>query len=225
MGQAIGQAIPFAVAIALSPIPIVGVVLMLATPAGPAEGAAFLAGWVLSLALAGTVLLFAAGGGDAGEAGSPATWVSIVKILLGILLLRLAAKNWRSRPRAGEETELPAWMQRIDTFTPLRAAGLAALLAVVNPKNLLLLVGGAAAIAQTGASSGDQAAALAIFVLIATLGVLLPIAVRFLMGERAAGFLASLHEWLARENSTIMAVICLLLGAKLIGDAISGLST
>jgi|GEM_PF-3416371 hypothetical protein len=32
MGEAIGQALPLAVGVALSPIPIVGVVLMLATP-------------------------------------------------------------------------------------------------------------------------------------------------------------------------------------------------
>ena len=99
------------------------------------------------------------------------------------------------------------------------------LLAVVNPKNLLLLVGGAAAIAQTGAGTGDQAVALAVFVVIATIGVAAPIAIKFLMGERATGLLGRLHEWMARENATIMAVICLLIGVKLIGDAISGLSS
>ena len=117
-------------------------------------------------------------------------------------------------------------MQTIDSFTPAKAAGMGVLLAVVNPKNLLLLVGGAAAIAQTGASTGDQAVALAVFVVIATIGVAAPIAIKFLIGgERAAELLDRLHEWMARENATIMAVICLLIGVKLIGDAISGLST
>jgi Sap-like sulfolipid-1-addressing protein len=224
VGQAIGQALPFAVAIALSPIPIVGVVLMLATPAGPVEGMGFLAGWVIALAAGGTVLLFAASGGDASEAGSPAEWVSIVKLLLGALLLRVAVRQWRGRPRGDAQPELPAWMKGIDSFTPAKAAGMGALLAVVNPKNLLLLVGGAAAIAQTGAGAGDQAIALAVFIVIATLGVAAPIAIKFLMGERAAELLGQLHDWLARENATIMAVICLLIGVKLIGDAISALS-
>lgn len=224
MGQAIGQALPFAVAIALSPIPIVGVVLMLSTPAGPAEGISFLAGWVLALAAGGTLLLFAASGGEASEAGAPATWVSIVKIVLGILLLRVAVSQWRSRPKGDAEPQLPAWMKTIDRFTPAKAAGMGALLAVVNPKNLILLVGGAAAIAQTGASSGDQAAALAVFIVIATIGVAAPIAIKFLMGRRATQLLAELHDWMIRENSTIMAVICLVIGVKLLGDAISGLS-
>ena len=225
MGQAIGQALPFAVAIALSPIPIVGVVLMLNTPAGPTEGIAFLAGWVLSLTLAGAVLLLLASGGGASESAGPSDWVSIVKIVLGLLLLRVAQRQWRGRPRGDSEPELPSWMKTIDSFNPAKAAGMGALLAVVNPKNLLLLVGGAAAIAQTGASAGDQAVALAVFIVIATIGVAAPIAIKFLMGERATELLGRLHEWMVRENATIMAVICLLIGVKLIGDAISSLSS
>ena len=71
----------------------------------------------------------------------------------------------------------------------------------------------------------DQAVALAVFILIATLGVGAPVAIFFLMGERATKILGELHEWMTRENATIMAVICLIIGAKLIGDAIAGLTS
>ena len=37
--------------------------------------------------------------------------------------------------------------------------------------------------------------------------------------------LGELHDWMARENATIMAVICLIIGAQLFGDAISALTT
>ena len=150
--------------------------------------------------------------------------MSIVKIVLGVLLLGVAAAQWRSRPRGDAQPKLPAWMTSIDNFTPVKAAGMGALLAVVNPKNLLLLVGGAAAIAQTGASAGDQAVALAVFIVIATIGVAVPIAIKFLLGARATELLGQLRNWMSRENSTIMAVICLLIGVKLIGDAITSLS-
>jgi hypothetical protein len=66
---------------------------------------------------------------------------------------------------------------------------------------------------------------MAVFIAIATLGVGAPVAIYFLMGERAKGILGGLHDWLASENATIMAVICLILGAKLIGDAISALAS
>ncbi len=225
MGQAIGQALPYGVGVALSPVPIIAVVLMLATPQGRINGPTFLAGWIVGIAVLGTIVLLVASGASASNHGAPATWVSIVKIVLGVLLLLLAAKQWRARPRGDAEPELPAWMKTIDTFTPVKSIGIGVLLSAINPKNLLLVVGAAAAIAQTGVSTLDQAVALAVFTVIATLGVGAPVAIFFLMGSRATKILGDLHEWMARENATIMAVICLIIGAKLIGDAIAGLTS
>ncbi len=99
------------------------------------------------------------------------------------------------------------------------------LLSAANPKNLLLTVGGAAAIAQTGVGAGDQAVALAVFVLLGTLAVGAPIVIYFGLGERATEILATLNDWMSRQNATIMAVLCLIIGAKLIGDAITALAS
>ncbi len=225
MGQAIGQVLSFGVGVAISPVPIIAVVLMLATPHGRVNGPAFLAGWVIGLAVLGTIVLLAASGGDASKHGAPADWVSIVKSVLGVLLLLLAVKQWRGRPRADTEPELPGWMKTVDTFTPAKSGGMGALLSAVNPKNLILSVGAAAAIAQTGASAIDQAVALAVFIVLATVGVGVPVAIDSFMGDRATRILGQLHDWMARENATIMAVICLIIGAKLIGDAISALAS
>jgi threonine/homoserine/homoserine lactone efflux protein len=224
MGQAIGQVLAFAVGVSLSPIPIIAVVLMLATPKGRVNGPAFLAGWVLGLAVVGTVVLLVASGAEASENGGPAEGLSIVKLGLGVLLLVVAARQWRGRPKGEAAPELPKWMQTIDTFTPPRAGGIAFALSAVNPKNLLLTVGAGAAIAQTGASTADQAVALAVFVLLGTLGPGIPVGIYFLMRDRATAILESMRGWMARENATIMAVLCLIIGAKLIGDAITGLS-
>jgi threonine/homoserine/homoserine lactone efflux protein len=223
VSQAIGQVLSFAVGVALSPIPIIGVVLMLGTPRARANGLAFIAGWVTGLAVLGTAVLLLAGGTDASNSGEPATWVDWLKLVLGVALLLVAVRQWRGRPAEGEAAELPAWMQAIDTFEPAKAAGVAVLLAAVNPKNLLLTVGAAAAIAQTGASAGAQAVALAVFVVIGTLGPGAPVALYFALGERSAEKLESLRTWMAAHNAAIMAVLCLVIGAKLIGDAIAGL--
>jgi len=224
VGQAIGQALSFGVGVALSPVPIIAVVLMLATPHGRVNGPAFIAGWVFGLAAAGTILLLGASGAEASSSGAPAEWVSIVKIVLGAVLLGLAARQWRGRPRGDAEPELPAWMKTIDTFTPVKALGMGILLSAVNPKNLILVVGAAAAIAQTGTSASDQAVALIVFVLLGTLGPGIPVGIYFLMRDRAANILENLRGWMARENATIMAVLCLIIGVKLIGDAISALA-
>jgi threonine/homoserine/homoserine lactone efflux protein len=225
MGQAIGQVLSLGIGVALSPAPIIAVVLMLAGPRGRANGPAFLAGWVVGIAALGTIVLLVASSASASEHGGPATWVSIIKIILGLLLVLLAVRQWRGRPRGDASPELPKWMKTVDTFTPGRSVAMGATLSSVNPKNLLLVVGAATAIAQTGASTADQTVALIVFIVIATLGVGAPVAIYYLMGDRATKILADLHDWMARENATIMAVICLIIGAKLIGDAISALAT
>jgi threonine/homoserine/homoserine lactone efflux protein len=224
MGEAIGQVLTLGVGVALSPVPIIAVVLMLGTPRARANGPAFVLGWVAGLAVAGTVILLVSSGADASEDGDPANWVGVLKIVLGLLLLLVAARTWKVRPRGEQEAELPRWMKTIDTFTASRAFGFGALLSGVNPKNLLLTAGAAAAIAQTGIPAGEQAVALAVFIAVATLGPGIPVAIYFAMGERAERLLDNLKAWMGAHNAAIMAVLCLVIATKLIGDGISGLA-
>jgi threonine/homoserine/homoserine lactone efflux protein len=223
MAEAIGQVLSLGVGVALSPVPIIAVVLMLGTPRARANGPAFVLGWVIGLAVVGTVVLLASSGADASEEGDPADWVGVLKIVLGVLLLLVAARTWRGRPRAGDEAELPKWMQTIDAFQTPRSLAFGALLSGINPKNLLLTVGAAAAIAQTGVDAGEQAVALAVFVLVGTLGPGIPVAIYFTLGDRAKRLLDDLKGWMGAHNAAIMAVLCLVIGAKLIGDGLAGL--
>jgi threonine/homoserine/homoserine lactone efflux protein len=223
MAEAIGQVLSLGVGVALSPVPIIAVVLMLGTRRGRVNGPAFVLGWVIGLAVVGAIVLAVAGGAGANEDAEPATWVDVLKIVLGVLLALVAVRQWRGRPRAGEAAELPKWMRTIDTFSPGRSLGIAAALSGINPKNLLLTVGAAAAIAQTGVDTGEQAVALAVFILVGTLGPGAPVAIYFALGDRAQRLLDELKAWLGAHNAAIMAVLCLVIGAKLIGDGISGL--
>jgi threonine/homoserine/homoserine lactone efflux protein len=223
MAEAIGQVLPLAVVVALSPVPIIAVVLMLSTPRARVNGPAFLLGWALGLAVVGALVLVVASLAGATEDAEPATWVELLKLALGLLLVLLAVKQWRGRPRRGAEGDLPAWMHKVDTFTPGRTIAIAVALSGVNPKNLVLIVAAGAAIAQTGIDASEQAIALGAFVLVATLGPGLPVAAYFLLGDRARRLLDELKAWMGAHNAAIMAVLCLVIGAKLIGDAISGL--
>ena len=225
MGEAIGQMLPSAVGVAISPIPIVAVVLMLVSARGRANGPSFLVGWWVGIALVGAIMLLVAGGADASEEGEPATWASVLELVLGVLLLLVAARQWRGRPREGEPAEPPKWMSALDRFTPPKAAGAGVLLSGLNPKNLLLTVAGAAAIAQADVSTGQETVALIVFVLIASIGVATPIVIYFALGDRAGPLLERLKEWMVHNNAVIMAVLLLIIGVKLIGDGISGLSS
>ena len=225
MGQAIGSTLPLAVGVALSPVPIIAVVLMLTSRRARSNGPAFVIGWLIGLAVIGAIVLSVAGPAGASKSGSPATWVSWVKIVLGLGLLLVAVRQFRGRPKDSDEAALPKWMASIDSMKPLPVLGLAALLGGVNPKNLLLAVSAGASIAQTGISGADQAIAYAVFALVGTIGVGTPVVIYFALSERSATMLAALKDWMGRHNAVIMAVLCLVIGVKLIGDAIGGLTS
>ncbi|MFI9746445.1 GAP family protein [Streptomyces sp. NPDC052494] len=224
MGDAVGQMLASAVGIAISPLPLIAVVLMLATPRGRSNGIAFTASWVVSLAAVVTAVVLLGSGADASGDDGPADWTLWLKLGLGLLFLLMGVKQWKDRPREGQEPEPPGWMKAIDRFTPGKAAGLAAALAVANPKNLVLAIGGAVSIAGSGASAGGKTLAAALMVLIGSLCTLAPLAVYLLGGAKSAQTLGGWKVWMSRHNAAIMTTLLVVLGAKYVGDAISGLA-
>jgi threonine/homoserine/homoserine lactone efflux protein len=218
MGAAIGEILPLAVGVAISPIPIIAVVLMLSTPKGKGNGLSFLLGWLIGLGLVGVIVLLVADPAGASEDGGPAMWVGWLLLVLGVLAVLIGIRSWRGRPRGDEEPPLPKWMSAIDQFTPGRSLGLGFLLAALNPKNLTLTLAAAASIAAGGLSSTDSYIVLAVFVLIGTVGLAIPIGIYFLGGEKATETLAEIRHWLAINNATIMAVLMVVIGAKLVGS-------
>ena len=225
MGQAIGQVLSLGVGVALSPVPIVAVIVMLGTRRGPANARAFLVGWLVGLGAVGAIVLVISGGAHAGTRPHPALWVSLLELGVGLLLGLVAVRSWRHRPRGDEKPRLPRWLRAVDTFTPTRAAAMGVALSAVNPKNLLLTVAAATAIAQTDARTVGEIVALAVFAVVGALGPGLPLLAVRVLGERSQALLADLQDWMARHNAAIITAICLVLAAKSIGDAISGLSS
>jgi Sap, sulfolipid-1-addressing protein len=213
------------VGVSLSPLAIIAVILMLGTPRGRVTGISFVAAWALGLAVLGTLVLLIADEAGASEGGTPSDWVGILQIALGVLLLAVGARQWNGRPSDRADPELPPWMQSVETFTPMKSATMAVLFSSVKPKNLLLTIGAATAIAETGASTDRQVTALAVFVLLGTLGPGIPVAIYLLMRDRAPHILDGMRAWMVRENSTVIMVLCLAIAAKLIGDAVGTLAS
>ncbi|MFH8387892.1 GAP family protein [Kitasatospora sp. NPDC018058] len=221
MGEAIGPMLASAVAVALSPLPLIAVLLILASPRGQTNGLAFTAGWVLGLAAVVAAVL-AAGSALSPDTGGP-TWSSWLKLVLGALLLLLAAKQWRDRPRPGHVIAPPTWLLGIDRLTPARSVGLAVTLVVAHPKTLLPAVGGAASIAACPTDVGAKALAAALMVLLGSLGTLLPLTVHRLGNDHSIRTLGEWRAWTAAHNAAIMTAVPLVLGAAYLGDALTGL--
>jgi threonine/homoserine/homoserine lactone efflux protein len=224
MGEAIGDILPLAIGVALSPVPIIAIVLMLGTQRARTNGPAFAVGWIAGLTVVGGILLAVTSGASDGGDDDPETWAGVVRLVFGVLFLLLAVHTWRRRPRAGQEAAMPKWMQAIDGFTTPKSLGAGFLLSGINPKNLALTVAAAAAIAATGIPTEEAAVALAVFVAIGSLSILTPVGIYFLLEVRAASILNGVKNWMAAHNAAIMSVLLLVLGAKLVGDAIGALS-
>lgn len=220
MGSAIGQILPIAIGVAISPVPIIAVVLLLASPKGNGKALGFLVGWLVGLGLVGVIVLLFAGPAGASTDDGPATWVGWLLAALGSLAILLGVRQFRNRPKGEEEPPMPKWMAAIDKFTTGRSTAIGFVLAAVNPKNLTLTVAAGATIAAADLSTTDSYLVLAVFVVIGTLGLAIPIGIYFLGGDRAGDTLRELHHWLALNNTAIMAVLFIVIGAKLLGNGL-----
>jgi Sap, sulfolipid-1-addressing protein len=224
MGQGISEVLTWAIGVAISPLPIIAVILMLFSARARANGTAFLAGWVLSLAALSTVVYVLAHDGNVATSTTASDSVSWGKIALGAGLLMLARRNWRKRPAPGVEPEMPKWMGTIDRMAPAKAFGLAVVLAVVNPKNLLLTLGSATGLAQLGLSTTDAIVATAVFVAIASLSIAVPVAYAVFGGAKARASLESAKSWLTVHNAAVMGVLFLVFGVDLIAKGLPNLT-
>lgn len=224
MGSVIGNILPEAVAVAISPVPIIALILMLFSKKAGINSLAFLFGWILGLAAVGGIVM-AIGSTQNMSAGSGASTAGYtLKLLLGALLLFLAIRNWRTRPKPGEQPKMPAWMSTIDSFKPVKAFGLAVLFSGINPKNLALTLSAALDIVQKGLATGQTIATMIVFIAVASVTIAVPVLLNLFMKDRSARVLNTWKEWLTENNNTVMFVLLLVFGILLLGKGISGLS-
>jgi len=221
LGDVIGDLLPAALAVALSPIPVVAVVLVLGSQRARSAGPAFALGWIAGLAaVSALVMLLLSGSADADPDDPGVAWLDLA---IGLLFLALAAKQWKKRPRQDEAPEMPSWMATVDSATPPKAAALGLALSAANPKNLALTLAAAATVAEAGLDPADETIAIAVFVVLGSTTVAGAVLAYLLLGDRASRPLAAVRRFMSDNNAVIMMVVLLLLGAKLVGDALSGL--
>ena len=223
MGHILGDILPLALGVAISPIPIIAVILMLFSKRARSNGLAFMFGWVITLAVVGGVVLMMTNAGKISAGGTPTTLSYVIKLVIGLLFLFLAYRNWEKRPAPGEAAQLPAWMASLDSFTSGKSFGTAALMAGVNPKNLGLTLAAALTISQAGLSGTQSWIALLVFVILGSITVAAPVLYYLIAGASAEKTLNGWKAWLTANNATVMFVLFLVLGVKLIGDGLGGL--
>jgi hypothetical protein len=222
MNGVIGTLLPLAIAVTISPIPIIAEILLLFTKKPVANAAAYLAGFVVGVGVILGVLVVVANAINLTKSG-PSKGAATVQLVLGILLLVAAIRHVHGRPPAGEAAPTPKWMDGIAGFTPGKSLGIGAAIGAANPKNIAVGLASAVVISSAGISSGQTITSIAIYVAIAALGVAAPLVVMVSLGEKASGILESWKSWLGQNNAAVMAVLFLVFAAVLIGKGVAGL--
>jgi threonine/homoserine/homoserine lactone efflux protein len=221
VGEVIGQLLPTAVGVMLSPLPIVGVILMLLSNKARVNGPMFLLGWLAGLAIVvGGIVAFVDPDRLNQSDGDPSTLSGILHLVLGALLLFLAVKQLKGRPKSGEEAKMPSWMAKMQDASPVFAFGMGAFLSGLNPKNLIFDIAAAAAIVAGDLSSSQQIVSVLVFMILASLTIGIPVIWFLVAGESAKAKLDTLRGYLVQYNWIIMCVLFLILGVKLIGQAL-----
>jgi threonine/homoserine/homoserine lactone efflux protein len=110
LGEVIGDLLPLAVGIAISPTPIIAVILMRLSRQAGRTSTGFLLGWIGGIVVVTVVVLLLVGQAGNTSSSKPSRVSSVLKLVFGLLLFLMAFKQWQGRPKAGEAGTMPKWM-------------------------------------------------------------------------------------------------------------------
>ena len=152
------EVVPLALATAVSPLPLLALLVVLLTARAVPNGLAFALGWAIALLAVGAVTVALVGSGAGLD--EQGVLVSALEVIVGFGILLLAVQQWKRRPRGGAEAVVPRWLQVADRCTPRRAFAIGAVLVLANPKNLALTVAAAGAVTGATTAAGERVWAL-----------------------------------------------------------------
>lgn len=217
MGQAFSAILSPAVGVLISPLPVVGLILILMSTRARSNSIFFMLGWIVGNAVVFLIGMLCMGTGF--SRGEPGTVRSIVSLVLGALLILCAVREFMKRPRRGEEPKTPGWFAKITQIGMVGASGFGLFLSALNPKNALLSLSAGTGVGALGLPVMQQAMSAILYVLIASASIIVPTVAFLLAGHRLDKTLDALREWLVQYNAVIMSILLLMIGLNMIGKA------
>ncbi len=204
------------VAVALDPLPLTAFVVILPSKRGVRKGAAYVFGWLVSLAIVVAVTVAATGNNPPKPNTVPSLASLAVKIAIGTVLVVIAVRQRRRRGQPKKPKKPPKWQEHVDNMSPWFALGLAPTL-----QPWTLIAAGAATVVEAKLTSWESYLALAGFCL---LGSASYIAMEIYAGFRpkqSQAFLAKFRTWMENHTDQVIIIGCLLLGFWLIASSIN----
>ena len=202
-------------AIALDPLPLTAYMIVLPSKRGTRKGAAFVFGWLVSLAIVVSATVLATGNNPPKPSTAPSLAALAVKVALGAFLVVIAVRHYRRMNRPKPPKKPPKWQAHVDTMSPWFAMGLAPAL---QPWGLI--GAGAATVVEAKLSSWESYLALALFCILASASYLAMETYAVLRPDQSLALLARLRSWIDAHTDQVIIVGGLLLGLWLIGNSI-----
>jgi hypothetical protein len=202
-------------AVALDPLPLTAFLVVLPSRRGTVKGAAFVFGWLVSLAIVVTVTVLATGNNPPKPATVPSLASLAIKIALGLVLVRIAIRHIRARGQPKPPKKPPKWQEQVDNMSPWFAMVLAPTL-----QPWVLLGAGAATVVEAKISSWQSFLALVFYCLLASSTYLAMEIYTVIRPANSQALLARFRAWIDAHTDQGIIAGSLLIGLWLIANSI-----
>jgi len=203
-------------AVALDPLPLTAFLVVLPSRRGVLKGAAFVFGWLVSLAIVVTVTVTATGNNPPRPATAPSLAALAIKIVLGLVLVRIAVRHIRARRRPNPPPKKPPqWQAHVDSMSPWFAMALAPTL---QPWVLIGL--GAATVVEAKVSSWQSFLALVLYCVLASSSYLAMEIYAVVRPDESKTLLAGCRTWVDAHIEQVIIAGCLIIGFWFIGNSL-----
>ena len=207
-------------AIALDPLPLTAFLIVLPSKRGVRKGAAFVFGWLVSLAIVVTVTVLATGNNPPKPNTAPSVAALAVKIAIGVLLVVIAIRHVRRRGRPKPPKKPPKWQEHVDAMSPWFAMALAPTL-----QPWALIGAGAATVVEAKLSSWESYLALFGYCVLASASYLGLEIYAALKPDQSQALLARFRTWIDTHEDQVIILGSSIVGLWLIAHSIYLLAT
>ena len=201
--------------ITFDPLPLTAFTVVLPSKRGVRKGAAFVFGWLVSLAIVVTVTVLATGNNPPKPDTAPSLAGLAAKIAIGVLLVVVAIRHIRRMRRPKKPKKPPKWQEHVDTMSPWFAMVLAPTL-----QPWAVIGAGAATVMEAKLSSWESYLTLVLFCVLASASYLAVEIYAVIRPGQSQAFLARFRTWIETHTDQVIIVGSLILGFWLIAKSI-----
>jgi threonine/homoserine/homoserine lactone efflux protein len=202
-------------AVALDPLPFTAFLIVLPSRRGVVKGAAFVFGWLVSLAIVVTITVLATGNNPPKPTTVPSLASLAVKIVIGVVLVMIAIRHIRARSRPKPPKKPPKWQEHVDSMSPWFALALAPTL-----QPWVLIGAGAATVVEAKLSSWESFLALFLYCVLASSSYLAMELYAVFRPSQSQALLTKFRTWIDTHTDQGIIVGSLLIGLWLIANSI-----